>query len=115
MSDNEKERLAALDAYFATAPRVRSYILDDQGRLRRHVAIFIDGVVHAVLGFWSSGDEKVSQPIDSHAREILELMAKSIEAGIDRRRLTDQLAHQANHDALTGLPNRLDLQRGQLL
>lgn len=34
---------AALDAYFAMAPRVRSYILDDQGRLRRHVAIFIDG------------------------------------------------------------------------
>ena len=34
---------AALDAYFAEAPRVRSYILDDQGRLRRHVAVFIDG------------------------------------------------------------------------
>jgi len=34
---------AALDAYFATAPRARSYILDDQGRLRRHVAVFIDG------------------------------------------------------------------------
>lgn len=34
---------AALDAYFETAPRVRSYILDDQGRLRKHVAVFIDG------------------------------------------------------------------------
>ena len=34
---------AALDAYFATAPKARSYILDDQGRLRRHVAVFIDG------------------------------------------------------------------------
>ncbi|MGH6894678.1 MAG: MoaD/ThiS family protein [Dongiaceae bacterium] len=34
---------AALDAYFATAPKVRSYLLDDQGRLRRHVAVFIDG------------------------------------------------------------------------
>ncbi len=34
---------AALDAYFVTAPKVRSYILDDQGRLRRHVAVFIDG------------------------------------------------------------------------
>ena len=33
----------ALDAYFAAAPKVRSYILDDQGRLRRHVAVFIDG------------------------------------------------------------------------
>lgn len=34
---------AALDAYFAAAPKVRSYIVDDQGRLRRHVAVFIDG------------------------------------------------------------------------
>ena len=34
---------AALDAYFKSAPKVRSYILDDQGRLRRHVAVFIDG------------------------------------------------------------------------
>ena len=34
---------SALNAYFATAPQVRSYILDDQGRLRKHVAVFIDG------------------------------------------------------------------------
>jgi molybdopterin synthase sulfur carrier subunit len=34
---------AALDAYFETVPRARSYILDDQGRLRKHVAVFIDG------------------------------------------------------------------------
>jgi hypothetical protein len=34
---------AALDAYFATAPKVRGYIVDDQGRLRKHVAVFIDG------------------------------------------------------------------------
>ncbi len=34
---------AALDAYFAAVPKARSYVLDDQGRLRRHVAVFIDG------------------------------------------------------------------------
>jgi hypothetical protein len=34
---------AALAAYFEAAPQVRSYILDDQGRLRKHVAVFIDG------------------------------------------------------------------------
>jgi hypothetical protein len=34
---------AALDAYFMAAPKVRSYILDDQGCLRHHVAVFIDG------------------------------------------------------------------------
>ena len=34
---------AVLDQVFATEPRLRSYILDDQGRLRRHVAIYING------------------------------------------------------------------------
>ena len=34
---------AALDAYFSAVPKARSYVLDDQGRLRRHVAVFIDG------------------------------------------------------------------------
>ncbi|WP_271409404.1 MoaD/ThiS family protein [Pseudomonas sp. Q1-7] len=32
----------ALDAAFAANPRLRGYLLDDQGRLRRHVAIFVD-------------------------------------------------------------------------
>ena len=34
---------AALDAYFSAVPKARSYVLDDQGRLRRHVAVFVDG------------------------------------------------------------------------
>ena len=33
----------ALDEVFRSHPRVRHYILDDQSRLRRHVAIFVDG------------------------------------------------------------------------
>ncbi|MDH4563416.1 MoaD/ThiS family protein [Pseudomonas sp. BN411] len=32
----------ALEAAFVANPRLRSYLLDDQGRLRRHVAIFVD-------------------------------------------------------------------------
>ena len=32
-----------LDAYFATNTRARSYVLDDQGRLREHMSIFING------------------------------------------------------------------------
>jgi molybdopterin synthase sulfur carrier subunit len=34
---------AALDAAFAVNPRLRGYILDEQGHLRQHVVIFIDG------------------------------------------------------------------------
>jgi hypothetical protein len=34
---------AALDALFEAEPHVRSYVLDEQGRLRKHVCIFADG------------------------------------------------------------------------
>lgn len=34
---------AALEAYFAAHPAVRSYVVDEQGAVRRHVAIFADG------------------------------------------------------------------------
>ena len=33
----------ALEAVFDENPILRSYIVDDQGRLRKHVAVFIDG------------------------------------------------------------------------
>jgi molybdopterin synthase sulfur carrier subunit len=33
----------ALDALLAERPHVRSYVLDEQGRLRKHVCIFADG------------------------------------------------------------------------
>lgn len=34
-----------LDAVAIDYPRVKNYVLDDQGRVRRHVAIFVDGVM----------------------------------------------------------------------
>jgi sulfur-carrier protein len=33
----------ALEAAFDRVPELRGYLLDDQGRLRRHVAVFVDG------------------------------------------------------------------------
>jgi sulfur-carrier protein len=33
----------AFAAAFADEPRLRGYILDDQGSLRRHLAVFVDG------------------------------------------------------------------------
>lgn len=32
-----------LEAYFADNPPARGYVLDDQGALRKHMAIFING------------------------------------------------------------------------
>jgi molybdopterin converting factor small subunit len=34
---------AALTAVFALQPALRSYVLDDQGALRRHVAVYVNG------------------------------------------------------------------------
>jgi molybdopterin synthase sulfur carrier subunit len=34
-----------LDAVLAVNPQARSYVLDDQSALRRHMTIFVDGVM----------------------------------------------------------------------
>lgn len=34
----------ALDAVFAANPVLRGYVLDDGGALRKHMAVFVDGV-----------------------------------------------------------------------
>jgi diguanylate cyclase (GGDEF)-like protein/PAS domain S-box-containing protein len=39
--------------------------------------------------------------------QLLESTARLSAVAIEHRQLTDQLSHQAQHDALTGLPNRL--------
>jgi sulfur-carrier protein len=33
----------ALDAAFRAAPALRSYVLDEQGAVRKHVAVFVNG------------------------------------------------------------------------
>ena len=34
---------AALAAVFASRPQLRGYVLDDQGALRRHVSVYVNG------------------------------------------------------------------------
>ena len=34
---------AALDAVFNAQPQARDYVLDEQGELRKHVFVFVDG------------------------------------------------------------------------
>ena len=36
---------AALDAVFHDFSRLRGYVVDEQGRLRKHVAVFVDGAL----------------------------------------------------------------------
>jgi molybdopterin synthase sulfur carrier subunit len=33
----------ALEQYFGKHPQVRSYVLDEQGALRQHVVVFVNG------------------------------------------------------------------------
>ena len=52
---------AVLDGVFETNPRLRSYLLDDQGRLRKHVKVYVGGRAAADTGGLSdpvgAGDE----------------------------------------------------------
>ena len=52
---------AALEDDFAVNPRLRGYVLDDQGHLRANVVVFIDGR--------RSGDRvALSDPLAAHSR-----------------------------------------------
>jgi molybdopterin converting factor small subunit len=53
---------AALAAVFAEHPALRGYVLDDQGALRRHVAIYLNGAVlrdRRQLGDAVAGDDEI--------------------------------------------------------
>ena len=72
-------------------------------RCLRGYAIVIGDTVYGAIGFWSVNLSPERQP-HPQAREVIEMMAKSIAAAIYQRQLTDQFAYQANHDALTDCP-----------
>lgn len=36
---------AVLDSAFAAAPALRGYVLDEQGAVRKHVAVFVNGTM----------------------------------------------------------------------
>lgn len=40
---------AAIDAVCERTPRLKGYVLDDRGRLRRHLRVFVDGAAEADL------------------------------------------------------------------
>ncbi|HEX9431215.1 MAG TPA: MoaD/ThiS family protein [Burkholderiales bacterium] len=49
---------AALAAVFSAQPQVRGYVLDEQGELRKHVFIFVDGR-RASLGDVVQGESSI--------------------------------------------------------
>jgi hypothetical protein len=59
---------AALVAVFAEHPALRGYVLDDQGALRRHVAIYLNGEM--VRDRFTLGD-RVGQHDEIHVFQAL--------------------------------------------
>lgn len=51
----------ALDRVFGGNPRARSYVLDEQGALRKHMVIFVDGEVIQDRARLSDGVDMDSQ------------------------------------------------------
>jgi sulfur-carrier protein len=47
----------ALNAVFPDHPRLRSYVLDDQSRLRRHVVIYLNNEKTGLESSLAEGDE----------------------------------------------------------
>jgi sulfur-carrier protein len=50
---------AALAVAFAEHPKLRGYLLDDQGALRRHVAIYVRGEVVRGLGDLVAANDEI--------------------------------------------------------
>ncbi|MFT3806853.1 EAL domain-containing protein [Arenimonas sp.] len=61
------------------------------------------GAVLGVLNLLGTAPRECSD----RDRRLLESVSRLAAVAIEHRELTDKLAHQAQHDALTGLPNRL--------
>jgi diguanylate cyclase (GGDEF)-like protein/PAS domain S-box-containing protein len=59
-----------------------------------------------ILGTFVAFSRSESEP-DTDEISLLRMVSRLAAVAIEQRQLTDQLAYQALHDALTGLPNRI--------
>ncbi len=59
---------AALDAYFERNAAARAYVLDEQGVLRQHVVVFVDGVQ---VRDWQGLDDDVGPGAEIYVMQAL--------------------------------------------
>jgi diguanylate cyclase (GGDEF)-like protein/PAS domain S-box-containing protein len=68
------------------------------------VPIFVDGQLWGCIGFDAC---QVERQWTGNEASILVAIAASLGAALKRQRTEEQMRHQAFHDALTGIPNRI--------
>ena len=98
------------DPHAVRVMQSRATEIVSSGGLYIGAPLYTNGTLYGVIGFWSD-DPAAAAALHPQAKEIIELMAKSVGIAVNQRRLTDELAFQASHDALTLLPNRIGLHR----
>ena len=87
----------------------RTAIVESADDLYVGAPIGSEGATWGTISF-SGASRTTDEALHPQAKEIVEMIAKSIGIAIRQRQLADQLAFQAKHDILTGLPNRLYMQ-----
>ncbi len=83
----------------------------DQHRRRDAVVVPLQGEAGIVGALVVSGRRANIRAFDSGDVQLLETVANHASIALQNGRLVDQLRHEALHDGLTGLPNRVLLQR----
>jgi diguanylate cyclase (GGDEF)-like protein/PAS domain S-box-containing protein len=66
----------------------------------------IQGPKGELLGIFAAKRRNKDNPVENEDLSLFVMASKLAAIALDQRKLTDRLAHQAQHDALTGLPNR---------
>ena len=70
---------AALEEVFKAQPRVRDYVLDEQGHTRKHVVIFVEGQRAALLVNDILGQQQVViKSLEANYREVPGVAAATI-------------------------------------
>ena len=69
---------AALDAVFAGNPQARGYVLDEQGALRKHMLVFVDG---------RQVEDRINTTVDLFGNELVDQVSTSDEGPFDSLRV----------------------------
>jgi diguanylate cyclase (GGDEF)-like protein/PAS domain S-box-containing protein len=105
-------------AYRQTVNSGKATVIDVSEMIPEQQGLFVNEQIESIVAqavFSNSGAfvantcvfRQTQQPITVEDTELLSLVSQLASVAIEQRVLHEKLNHQARHDALTGLPNRL--------